>query len=44
MHTYTKLKFLLTRPMRDVTMIVRRRTSKHRFLLTRPMRDVTRAP
>ena len=34
-------KFLLTRPMRDVTFLQKLRTGRLMFLLTRPMRDVT---
>ena len=34
-------QFLLTRPMRDVTLLFRIRNTLYPFLLTRPMRDVT---
>ena len=35
------VRFLLTRPMRDVTLLRRRNSGPCLFLLTRPMRDVT---
>ena len=36
------LIFLLTRPLRDVTMMLLQQAHQHhRFLLTRPLRDVT---
>ena len=38
------LRFLLTRPLRDVTLRSLREDVTRSFLLTRPLRDVTAAP
>ena len=44
-HTYVvgwvRFRFLLTRPLRDVTITRSQRIHRHQFLLTRPLRDVT---
>ena len=44
LHTGLNALFLLTRPLRDVTLFALPATADKIFLLTRPLRDVTVSP